>query len=471
MLLRLVAKTAIVAATIVWLGVVQATAQIDDQIDWNRAKQIHQKFVQGEKLTEEEQAYHDRAAKALRAKAGAQSNEGIHWKRAQQLHQRFVRGEKLTDEEQAYHDRAARAIRARAGKQTDDGIDWKRAQQLHERLSRGENLTPEEQAYHDRAAKALQAQRQPPPAKAPTGLMPLCDMTAEDRYKGEDGSLYGGGKNEPPKQHVEAAMKQAKLIRPLDRDGKPADDGKIVFISVGMSNTTQEFSVFVQRANADPEKNPKVMIVDGAQGGMDAKAWAVSGKPDQPNSRNPWDVLDERLRQAGVSPQQVQVAWIKQARITPGMIGEFPKHAEEMKGHMVVILHKLNERFPNLRIAYLSSRTYGGYAKTQLNPEPYAYESAFTVRRLIQDQIRGDESLNYSMDKGPVKSPLLLWGPYLWTDGEKGRKADDLVWRQDDTAPDGTHPGTTGRQKVAELLLRFMKTDATAKGWFISRSQ
>ncbi len=36
-----------------------------------------------------------------------------------------------------------------------------------------------------------------------------------------------------------------------------------------------------------------------------------------------WEVLDDRLRQAGVSDEQVQVAWVKQARIAPGSIGEF----------------------------------------------------------------------------------------------------------------------------------------------------
>ncbi len=48
-----------------------------------------------------------------------------------------------------------------------------------------------------------------------------------------------------------------------------------------------------------------------------------------------------------------------------------------MKGHIVMILNKLKKRFPNLRIAYLSSRIYAGYAKSALNPEPYAYESGF----------------------------------------------------------------------------------------------
>ena len=45
---------------------------------------------------------------------------------------------------------------------------------------------------------------------------------------------------------------------------------------------------------------------------------------------------------------------------------------------MATILNMAKERYPNLRVAYLSSRIYAGYATTPLNPEPYAYESAFS---------------------------------------------------------------------------------------------
>ena len=380
----------------------------------------------------------------------AQTGDQIDWNRAHQLHERLGRGEKLTAEEQAYHDRAAKAIQAKAGKRPDDGIDWNRANQLHQKFVRGEKLTEEERAYHDKAARAMQASRQPPPAKPPTGLKPLSDMTAEDRYKEQDGGLYGGGKNESPERHLQAAMKQAKMIRPLDAEGKPAEDGRIVLISIGMSNTTQEFSQFIPLANADPEKSPKVVIVDGAQGGQTANVWA------NPGARDPWKVLDERLQRAGVTSPQVQVAWVKQALPGPERLGDFPKHAEELKGHMVGLLKQLKQRFPNVRIVYLSSRIYGGYATTPLNPEPYAYESAFVVRWLIQDQIK--ESL--------AKSPLLLWGPYLWADGEKGRKIDDLVWKPEDLVSDGTHPSPSGQRKAAELLLKFMKSNLTAKVWF-----
>jgi hypothetical protein len=130
-------------------------------------------------------------------------------------------------------------------------------------------------------------------------------------------------------------------------------------------------------------------------------------------------------------------------------------------------LHNARQRFPNLRIAYLGSRIYAGYADTPLNPEPYAYEGAFVVRWLIQDQIKGDRALNYDPARGPVNSPLLLWGPYLWGDGMTPRKADGLVWTRDDLASDGTHPSESGRQKVADLLLKFFKTDANAKMWFV----
>jgi hypothetical protein len=110
---------------------------------------------------------------------------------------------------------------------------------------------------------------------------------------------------------------------------------------------------------------------------------------------------------------------------------------------------------------------FRSYATTPLNPEPYAYESAFAVRWLIQDQIKGDPKLNFDPEKGEVKSPLLLWGPYLWVDGGKGRKAGDLVWKPEDLGPDGTHPSPSGQRKVAELLLGFLRGDPTAKLWFI----
>ena len=109
---------------------------------------------------------------------------------------------------------------------------------------------------------------------------------------------------------------------------------------------------------------------------------------------------------------------------------------------------------------------YAGYATTPLNPEPYAYESAFSVRGLILNQINGSTDLNFDPKKGEVKAPLLLWGPYLWADGMNPRASDHLIWDSTDLRSDGTHPTESGRAKVAQLLLAFFKSDPTSKPWF-----
>jgi len=345
-------------------------------------------------------------------------------------------------------------------------IDWDRARTLRQKSQRGETLTPEEQAYLDRAREARrQRMAQAPAGKPVIGLTPLTEL-GRGTYKGEDGGLYGNGRNSPPAAHLQAALKEAARIIPLDAQGKPSDEGTIVLISVGMSNTSQEFSRFKERADLDPEKSPLLVIVNCAQGGQDASRWAkpVAGPGDRSDV---WSVLERRLEQAGVTPQQVQVAWIKQALARPDRYGEFPGHTQKLQAELVTALNTLKARCPNLRIAYLSSRIYAGYATTQLNPEPYAYESAFAVRRLIQAQIKGDPRLNYLPARGKVTAPLLLWGPYLWGDGVKPRRDDGLVWKREDLAGDGTHPSNSGRQKVAGLLLDFFKTDPTSRPWFV----
>jgi lysophospholipase L1-like esterase len=46
-------------------------------------------------------------------------------------------------------------------------------------------------------------------------------------------------------------------------------------------------------------------------------------------------------------------------------------------------------------------------------------------------------------------------------------RSDGLTWACSDLADDGTHPSSTGRQKVAQLLLDFVRTDPTAREWYL----
>lgn len=359
----------------------------------------------------------------------------------------------------------------------DEPLDMAKVRRLRQRAQNGEKLTPEEQAYYERGKAArkqgdTKAKKAAPASAAVTdspktssGLVPLCDLGAGQKYKGEEGGLYDGSANTPPVAHLNAAMALAAKIQPLDAAGKPSREGKIVLLTHGMSNTTNESQRFIEVANADPRKNPAVLIVDGAQGGIDSRQW-VSGKPGR-TGVNPWDRLEQRIKSAGATPEQVQVVWMKHAVARVGQFGEFPKHAQQLKNDMGQIVQMLKQRYPNLQLAYFSSRSYGGYATTELNPEPYAYESAFAVRWLIQDQIKGNDlSSSDSLSYSAGKAPLLLWGPYLWADGEKGRQAGDLAFQRSDYRDDGTHPSETGRQKIAEQLLKFFATDPTAVSWF-----
>jgi hypothetical protein len=325
-----------------------------------------------------------------------------------------------------------------------------------------------EQENGEPVVKAIRLRKEEsdnPREKSSVGLTPLTEMSAQDRYKGEDGGLYGGGRNEPPAAHQAAAQEASKRITPLDADGKPSKDGKIVFISIGMSNTSGEFSLFKKKVDRDPEKAPQVVLVDCAVGGAGAASWSKG-------SAGVWGTVDRRLKDAEVSPQQVQVAWIKHADPGPSP-DTFPlEYAKTLHGYLVSILHLTKSKFPNLKVAYLSSRIYGGYnatGKRLVNPEPFAYESAFSVRWLIQGQLKGDPKLNYDPKKGRVVSPILLWDPYLWADGITPRKRDGLVWQRKDLGQDGVHPSMAGGEKVANLLLQFFKTDPDTKRWFVKQ--
>ena len=135
------------------------------------------------------------------------------------------------------------------------------------------------------------------PPKASTGLVPLNEL-GTGTYEGKPGGLYPCGRNDGPSAHEEAGLRLARLVRPLDKKGQAADDGKIALLSIGMSNTTQEFSTFKTLADADPTKNPKLVLVDGAQGGMTA---SVIINLESPRGQQYWQTVDERLSQAGVS--------------------------------------------------------------------------------------------------------------------------------------------------------------------------
>lgn len=334
-----------------------------------------------------------------------------------------------------------------------DVIDWGKARAIYQKVQQGVEVSVEDRAYLEKAKALRVAQGGQNPAgqvtarqvKAETGFTPLPELTVS--YKGQEGGLYGAGQNLPPPALDTMARAALAKITPLDAQGKPNPGGKVVLLSIGMSNTTMEFSGFIELAKVDKRKADAVVVVDGAQGGQSADRIANEAAPF-------WKNIDQRLAAAGVAPKQVQAIWLKQA--FPGPREEFPMEARRLAGYLEQDIAIARKRYANLRVIYLSSRIYAGFATTGLNPEPHAYEGAFAVRWAILNQLEPTATKADS---------VLLWGPYLWADGIRGRKTDGLVWKAEDFAPDGTHPGPSGRVKVAEQLLGFFHASPYA-AWY-----
>ncbi|MCL5287692.1 MAG: hypothetical protein M1453_06830 [Acidobacteria bacterium] len=299
-------------------------------------------------------------------------------------------------------------------------------------------------------------------------------------YLGFSGGLYPNGSNAVPAAHNTVGLARANAVQPLDTSGNPSPTGKIVLLSMGMSNTTQEFCsqnsalpcnswTFMGQAAADAAVNKTTLaLVNGAASSQTAPTW------DSPTDANYNRVRDTRLIPQGLSEQQVQVVWVKVAQSMPTVsLPNAQSDAVTLLTAMGNIARAIKVRYPNAQLVFFSSRIYGGYATTALNPEPYAYENGFSVKWLVQAQIdqmanggnvvdarAGD--LNYN-----TVAPWIAWGPYLWASGLNLR-SDGLMWQSADMESDGTHPSQSGEQKVGALLLNFFKQSPFSKCWFVT---
>ncbi len=312
-------------------------------------------------------------------------------------------------------------------------------------------------------AQSVQAQSGVCVAEFQSVGIPLTELGAQEYIRmdgqatGFTGGLYPQGRNAPPAQHLADALRLAQEIVPRAADGTPDEQhGKIGLVSIGMSNTNAEFDTFAKLAQTDSRLNRQVVFINGALGGQTSDKWV------DPQALT-WQELQNTLARLEVAPEQVQVAWIKETQ-TRG--GEFPAKAQALQADLTAIVQNLQAVFPNLKIAYLSSRIYSYTYERGLSPEPLAYETGFAVKWLVEAQINGDPTLNFDPAQGAVVAPLLLWGPYLWANGSQPRVADDLTWLPEDLTNDCTHPTASGQAKVAAMLLDFFTQDTTARSWF-----
>ena len=311
--------------------------------------------------------------------------------------------------------------------------------------------------------------------------VPLMDM-AQQTYLGFTGGLYYNGTNTIPPDHDLVGQSKAAQVQPLDTTGSPNANGKIVLLSIGMSNTAMEFcglqckvpnqsydaNAFMGlAANSSAVNHSTLVIINGAQGGQDGPHWTTA-------SATTYDTIrDDGLTPRGLTENQVQVIWLKLA--DGSVTGSLPSPSADaytLYANLGNAIRAIKSRYPNVQMVFVSSRTFGGYG-TSNTSEPYSYEGGFAFQWIVQaqiDQMRnggvvvdaraGD--LNYN-----TVAPWIAWGPYLWTDGTTPR-SDGLTWQPSDVQSDGIHPSSSGVGKVGNLLFTFFSSSPYTACWFLA---
>jgi hypothetical protein len=320
--------------------------------------------------------------------------------------------------------------------------------------------------------------------------------------------LYPGG-NRMPAEHHQEGLSAAQAITPRALDGSADDSGHVVFLAIGGDDAADTFCTAAptsppmrnnenllcenesvlgrvgQHGRRVESLNPSTYLLNAAFPGQYAAAWEDdSGPPFMPDVggaaiNGNYSRVGAWVLSTFASEAQVQVAWVKLWNAEPTRA--LP--AEDADAYVLVerlgnVLRFMKARYPNLQVVLLTSREYGGYATGTLNPEPYAYETGFAVKWLIEAQIAQMENggevqdaragdLNYQSGV----APWIAWGPYTWSNGSKGRERGPS-WVQADFEPSAPSLGTffsvNGQSKASLSLLHHLTLSPFAKCWLMS---
>ena len=339
----------------------------------------------------------------------------------------------------------------------------------------------------------------------------LTDMTASQNYLGFQGGLYENSSDTVPSDHDAAGKAAAAAIQPLDQNGNPSATGAVVFLGIGMSNATEEFSAFQAAAATNTAVNHKTLAIeDGASGAATACYWTVAqGQTGAACPAAMGVLLDnqyDRVRDTvlaaatkapsapagcGAPPnltpclteKQVQVLWIKNANPRPGIATERTLCDVTVSGcandsgteailyesQLGQIIRAAKLRYPNLKQVFLSTRIYAGYATQGLSPEPYAYEYGYSGKWLIEAQVVQERNGTVDPVAGNMSytsgaAVWTAWGTYLWANGTIAN-SNGTTWLASDFQSDGTHPDAQGATKVVNLLMGFYTTSPYTP-WF-----
>jgi len=303
-------------------------------------------------------------------------------------------------------------------------------------------------------------QAQPPQRDGGSPLEPwtfdpatLQPFSEGKRYRDEfETGLYPGGTNEMPPTHRQAGERIAGTIGPLDADGAVDDQsGRILALVLGHSNCSMYFRALQRQLVQQREKmHPRFELINAAVGGQQLpEIVGLQG--------GVWDRVQSLLDgRPGYSARQVQVLFLHTTYHGAGNPRRapprpFPDVMRNMQRDLDKVLAYCVERFPNLKIAYLTCdgfRHFTGF-------EPHVYQEAFALKWLIESQLAGEPSTQF---EGPDRRlPWLTWGPYIW----------DNTWDRS-YFTDGVHPVPKALDIFVDKYWQHLSHDSVARPWLFA---
>lgn len=165
---------------------------------------------------------------------------------------------------------------------------------------------------------------------------------------------------------------------------------------------------------------------------------------------------------------------------------DFPALIQWLADETFAAIGVLKARYPNLEIVIITPPTYSGYggvayenpAPVSKRPERMAYWSGFGIRELIQRQLNGQAGYTQADE-----FPLLVWGPYMWTNGTNQNPTEEwdvtpiltpltTAWADMDPQ-DGIHPksdGTGFAAKWSTAMLKYLHVHPGIRMLFNTRT-
>jgi hypothetical protein len=323
--------------------------------------------------------------------------------------------------------------------------------------------------------------------------------------------LYNDDIEMPAAHHAEG-LRRGNAILPLDHNGNPdAVNGKIVVMSMGMSNAAGEWCNLdgLIPINVNPDgsipcygwtgmgrmhnagwvnlKHPNLQMLHSAFPAQIAFTWKddnagplISNPPNPavaPFHGNYTRVRDYVMPYytPTITENQVQVIWVKQQNPAPTVsLPENMADARVLQRFLGQMLRFAKQRYPNLSMVFFTSAAYRGYGINGFGDEPYGYETGLTMKWLYDAQInqvanggtvtdRDAGDLDYTTDA----APWVASGPYWWADGTISREADGIAWQANEYLSfDYVHLDLSGNSKIGLILAHFFTFSPYTHCWF-----